>query len=100
MNINDVINYINNTASDADRGQIQLALSKHITSTRTPKRFAIGDRVQFNSQARPNYIQGLKATITKVNRARVVIKLDAPVGRFGVTPINCPTSIIECVAGR
>ena len=55
----------------------------------------VGDRVQFNSHARPHYIQGELATITALNRKRVTINLDRPVGRFGQNNIRCPITIID-----
>jgi hypothetical protein len=57
----------------------------------------IGDTVVFNERARPGYLQGEKATIKKINRARVVIDLHRPVGRFGQRGLRCPVDIIDKV---
>ena len=62
-------------------------------------KFRVGQRVTFNSTVRPYYLQGLGATVIKVNRTRAKIKLDAPAGRFkGI--INCPFNLIDARISR
>ena len=53
----------------------------------------IGDKVTFANNCRPVYMRGLKATIIKINRERVVVDLDRPAGRFHRN-VTCPVSIL------
>lgn len=69
----------------------------HNSVVKSIRDFKVGGKVVFNENANPKYLEGCVATIVKTNRTRVVIKLDAPVGRFSTTPIRCPISIIEKV---
>lgn len=55
----------------------------------------IGDRVQYIA-GRPRYLIGTTGTVTKVKQAYVLVKLDAPVGKFtGI--VNTPISLIEVI---
>ena len=56
-----------------------------------------GDRVQFNDKVRPKYLQGVKATVVRVNKTRAVIKLDDPTGRYGTGNTTAPYAIIDKV---
>lgn len=58
----------------------------------------VGQKVVFNERVRPTYLRGQTAVITKVNRERVKLKLDNPLGRFGSKPVNTPVSIINFVS--
>lgn len=58
----------------------------------------VGQTVVFNSKVRPTYLRGAKATIIKVNRERVKVKLLVPQGRFGSKAINTPVSILNFVS--
>lgn len=59
--------------------------------------FKIADEVVFNSIARPQYLVGIKATIVGKKQKKIIVKLDAPIGRFGISPITCPVAIIDKV---
>ncbi len=59
--------------------------------------FKNGQRVRFNSHVRPLYMRGLEATIVKVNRTTVGVKLDSSAGRFGTSVIKCPFNIIDAI---
>jgi hypothetical protein len=54
----------------------------------------VGDRVTISSTVRPKYLAGLPATVTKKNRTRVVIDLDAPAGRFHRN-ITAPAEMLD-----
>lgn len=55
----------------------------------------VGDRVRFNSHARPKYLQGLEGVVKKKNQASVVVKIEGDAGKFtGSTP-RCPIQIVD-----
>jgi hypothetical protein len=71
---------------------------RHISDTEKIYDFNKGDTVVFNSQARPQYLQGLTATIVRINRVRVVLSTpDAfEYRRFrNSKALTCPVSIID-----
>lgn len=41
-----------------------------------------GDTVMFNKRCNPKYLRGVKGTIREKRNSRVVVDLNAPVGRF------------------
>ncbi len=45
-------------------------------------RFAEGDRVRFVEAARPRYLGGHTATVTKKEMEHLVVQLDEPMGRY------------------
>jgi hypothetical protein len=55
--------------------------------------FQIGDKVKIIN-ANPKYLNGSTATITKVNRTKVVIDLDTPAGKFSRN-ITTPLGMLE-----
>ena len=58
----------------------------------------IGDKVVFNDQARPKYLQGALATITGKKKTRVTVEFDESVGKFRAgSPITSPISIFDLV---
>lgn len=59
--------------------------------------FSVGDKVRYNSETNPKYLRGATGTIVRVNRTKVVIHLDQPVGRFQGN-INTPTALLERVS--
>lgn len=58
--------------------------------------FSVGDTVKYVAAVRPKYLAGAVGKITKINRTRVVVRLDTPVGRFAGN-ITTPTNFIEKV---
>jgi hypothetical protein len=60
-----------------------------------------GDTVRFNSQTRPQYLQGLLADVVKVNKKRVVVKVQeggrAKARKFGYGEFTTPVSLVEKV---
>jgi len=67
------------------------------TSKVTFESLVVGDRVFISDTAKPTYLRGLAATVTKKNRTRVVIDLDVPAGRFH-TNITAPPSLLDLEA--
>jgi transposase len=67
-----------------DRAAQLLATAR---SMRTLASLRVGDRVQINHNAKPNYLHGRAGTVTGWAGQNVVIQLDQPVGRF--TPASC-----------
>jgi len=61
-------------------------------------RIKVGDTVMFNDNTNPQYLRGLLATVTKVNRKTVVVDLiDGPVGRYGRSGIRTPLALVDLV---
>jgi hypothetical protein len=58
--------------------------------------FSVGDTVKYVPAVRPKYLAGAVGKITKINRTKVVVRLDTPVGRFAGN-ITTPTNLIEKV---
>lgn len=56
--------------------------------------FVAGDRVRVRGNVRPKYLQGATATVTRVNRSRVVIDFDTPQGRFHRN-VTCPPAMLQ-----
>lgn len=99
MNIHEILDYIREDASDEHLDMIRNALKGAERSAEIDKlySFRVGQKVKFNHTARPQYMIGQLATITKVNRSRVVIRLDSPAGRFSAGDIRCPVSLLDPV---
>lgn len=57
--------------------------------------FRVGDRVKMKN-ANPKYLNGAMATVTKINRTKVVVDLDERRERF-FRNITTPTSMVEKV---
>lgn len=57
---------------------------------------SVGNKVKFNSSTKPIYMRGMVATITKINRERIVVNMDNPVGRFR-NNVTVPISLVEAV---
>jgi hypothetical protein len=67
-------------------------------SMRTLASLRVGDRVQINHSAKPNYLHGRAATVTGWAGQNVVVQLDQPVGRFTTGELRCPPLILEPLA--
>lgn len=60
--------------------------------------FGIGDIVRLNNQTRPKYLQGKTAKVVKVNRSKIVIKIDdmEPYAKYAGN-VTVPLSLVEKV---
>ncbi len=58
--------------------------------------FSVGDAVKYVAAVRPKYLAGATGVVTKINRTKVVVKIDTPVGKFAGN-ITTPTNLIEKV---
>jgi hypothetical protein len=67
-------------------------------SMRTLASLRVGDRVQINHSAKPNYLHGRAATVTGWAGQNVVVQLDQSVGRFTSGELRCPPLILEPLA--
>lgn len=58
-----------------------------------------GAKVRFVKSIRPTYLQGVIATVIKVNRTGAIVKIDDPIaaGRYGRLPVRCPADLLEAV---
>ena len=67
-------------------------------SMRTLASLRVGDRVQINHSATPNYLHGRAGTVTGWAGQNVVVQLDQSVGRFTSGELRCPPLILEPLA--
>ena len=60
--------------------------------------FAIGDIVRFNGSTRPKSLQGKTARVVKINRSKIVVKIDdmAPFSKYAGN-VTVPLSLVEKV---
>lgn len=60
--------------------------------------FNIGDVVRFNTSTRPKYLQGKTAKVVKVNRSKIVVKIDGmdPYAKYS-GDVTVPLALIEKV---
>jgi uncharacterized protein YkvS len=96
ITIKEVRTAILSGALDADIPAIKAALEgrKEMLATAMRSSLSVGDTVTFTDTCRPTYMRGLKATVIKINRERVVVDLLKPAGRFHKN-ITCPVSILS-----
>ncbi len=55
--------------------------------------FEPGDKVVLNSKVKPKYLAGTPGIVIERKQTRVVIRIDAPKGRYGTT-LTCPPAIL------
>jgi ribosomal protein L21E len=67
-------------------------------SMRTLASLRVGDRVQINHSAKPNYLHGRAGTVTGWAGQNVVVQLDRPVGRFVTGELRCPPLVLAPLA--
>jgi hypothetical protein len=58
----------------------------------------VGDRVQINHSAKPNYLHGRAGTVNGWAGQNVLVQLDQPVGRFVTGELRCPPLVLEPLA--
>jgi len=94
MNIQDVTAFIT-SATEADVAAIKNALDirKQITALQLKASLVIGQTVYLTS-GKPAYLNGAKAFVRKINRERIVIDLEKPMGKFHKN-ITCPISLLS-----
>jgi hypothetical protein len=76
----------------------RLRLLATARSMRTLASLRVGDRVQINHSAKPNYLHGRAATVTGWAGQNVIVQLDQPVGRFVTGELRCPPLVLEPLA--
>lgn len=83
---------------DAHLDQIAdaLAARKRIIAANRFYELKVGDRVRFVDKIRPTYLSGVEATVVGKKVKKVIVRLDAPVGRFR-GDIYCLAHLIEPV---
>lgn len=100
MTLKDVTSFIlTSDLTDADFARISEAMkqARKIAGQKLKFSLQVGDIVFLKDTAKPTYIAGAKAIVTKINREKVVIDLDKPAGRFHRN-INCPLSLLTTEA--
>lgn len=60
--------------------------------------FSIGDTVKMNEHTRPKYLQGKTAKVVKVNRSKIVVKIDdmEPFSKYSGN-VTVPLSLVDKV---
>jgi hypothetical protein len=70
---------------DKELAQMEEAIAQRLTIVRKSAKmadFGIGDKVKVNSYCGTQYLRGSTATVVGIRQKKLLIKLDAPVGRF------------------
>ena len=92
---NSLIDEIRNGDHDADLATLESAIRRRREILKPPIR--IGDTVVFNHNARPEYLQGVRGKVTKVNPKSVVVSIGADGGRFAHSEPRAPRAIVDRV---
>lgn len=58
----------------------------------------VGDDVRINHTISPQYLRGLRGTVTELDDQRATVCLHRPVGRFHSGEIRCPPLTLEKLA--
>lgn len=106
MDIKTLLEQIDSGALDSNLGEISTKVQHRLDSIRgslTTTDFGIGDKVRFNNSCGTRYLIGHTATVVGRKKVKLVVKLDAPTGRFvRMTPsgpesaqITVPISIVD-----
>lgn len=93
---------------DEDLDKISEALSRRqstVRSARTVKDFPIGSSIRFNDFCGTKYLRGSTAQVVGIERTKLLVTLDKPVGRFArvsdgnvySAQIKVPPSIVDLV---
>ena len=70
---------------DSDLALMEEAIAERLTTIRKSAKmtdFGVGDKVKVNSYCGTQYLRGATATVIGMRQKKLLIKLDAPVGRF------------------
>jgi hypothetical protein len=70
---------------DEHLADMQTAIEERLTTIRKSAKmtdFGVGDKVKVNSYCGTQYLRGSTATVIGMRQKKLLIKLDAPVGRF------------------
>jgi ribosomal protein L21E len=108
MTKNEIMLLIQAGKLDAGLSDLQDAIDsrlKEIRVTRTVDQYGVGDTVIFNDLTGTKYVQGRTAKVVGKTRAKLLVKLDSPVGRFArmvdgnleSVEIKVPPSIVDLV---
>lgn len=85
MDIETLIEKINSGVFDDDLGKIRLAAEERLGAIRGKQKnhdFKVGEHVIFNSLTGTRYMVGQKGVVDSLKNTKVVVRLDAPTGRF------------------
>lgn len=104
-----IIDQINDGSFDESLEKIKEAVTQRqmlLRKTRGPLEFALGDRVRFNDYCGTKYLQGMTAEVIRIDRTKLVVTLDKPMGRFirrdsagnvKSAEVKVPPSIVDLV---
>ena len=105
MDLNGILLAIANGAADGHTDAIYDALKRRqrVVSSIQLATIKVGDTVEFNSQCRPKYLQGVQGKVVKVNQTKVKVQMpDFIPGdtgrRFAGFIIDSPASLFTVVS--
>lgn len=76
----------------------RLANRRDLLARRVAARIDVGDTIRFTDKARPTYLYGLTAVVTKINGKSVTVTCPSSLAyrRYsGVVDLRCPITIVE-----
>jgi ribosomal protein L21E len=108
MTKNEIMRLIEAGVLDASLNELQEAIEARLQETRVTRtidQYGVGDTVIFNDLTGTKYVQGRTAKVVGKTRAKLLVKLDSPVGRFArmvdgsleSVEIKVPPSIVDLV---
>lgn len=89
-----------NGTHDSDLEEILelVQLRRRLLADQVRRSLTSGDKVRFASTVRPQYLAGLTATVLRVTRAKVVVRIDAEfAGRFTGKEVTVPPVLLEAI---
>jgi hypothetical protein len=82
----------------ADAVHARRHLVDTVRSATALAQLCVGDDVRINHTISPQYLRGLRGTITRIDDERATVCLHRPVGRFHTGEIRCPPLTLDKLA--
>jgi hypothetical protein len=91
-----LISDIRRGVHDDDLDELALAIMgrKKTLGVLNFSQFQVGDRVRFVPTIKPTYLRGVEATVVGKKVSKLIVRMDAPVGRFR-GDLRVPGSLVE-----
>lgn len=83
---------------DLDDLVLAIQMRKKTIGVQNFSNIQVGSRVRFVATIRPTYLRGVEARVVGKKVSKLIVHLDAPVGRFR-GDIRVPGSLVEPVDG-
>lgn len=98
--INDLLDLILDGYADKHLDAINKAIHSRRKALENRKIFVLkpGDLVQFNERTRPKYLQGIVATVKKINKTTVTVRTeDSRARKYAFGQFRTPVSLVDKV---